>query len=76
MPQVVEFRIPLPLSVDEFHRGQLFMTAKAELDAATGKEGVVVLKNEPYDNTDGHLGVCPITGTVVPRDRGQYTLKQ
>lgn len=75
MPQVVEFRIPLPLAVDEFHRGQLYMTAKAELEAATGKEGVVVLKNEPYDNTDGHMGVCPITGTPVPRDRGQYTLK-
>jgi len=75
MPQVVEFRIPLPLRVDEFHRGQLYMTAKAELEAASGKEGVVVLKNEPYDNTDGHLGVCAITGTAVPRDKGQYTLK-
>jgi hypothetical protein len=75
MPQLFEFRIPLPLDVDEFHRGQLYMTAKAELEAATGREGVVVLKNEPYDNTDGHMGECPITGTPVPRDRGQYTLK-
>ena len=75
MPVVHEFRIPLPLDVDEFHRGQLYMTAKAELEAANGKEGVVVLKNEPYDNTDGHLGTCAITGAVVPRDKGQYTLK-
>ena len=77
MPVINEFRIPLPLSVDEFHRGQLYMTAKAELEAATasGKEGVVVLKNEPYDNTDGHLGTCPITGALIPRDKGQYTMK-
>lgn len=77
MPVIHEFRIPLPLSVDEFHRGQLYMTAKAELEAAvaSGMEGVVVLKNEPYDNTDGHLGTCPITGTIIPLDKGQYTLK-
>ena len=75
MPVVHEFRIPLPLGIDEFRRGQLFMTAKAEVEAATGQEGVVVLKNEPYDNTDGHLGVCPITGTLIPRNAGIYTLK-
>jgi len=34
---VYEFRIPLPLTVEEFHRGQLFMTAQASLEASEGK---------------------------------------
>lgn len=71
-----EFRIPLPLTVAEFHVGQLYMTAEASKSATAGAEGVVWLKNEPYDNTDGHLGTSPITNTPIPRNRGQYTLKQ
>jgi hypothetical protein len=41
-----------------------------------GDEGIEWIKNEPYDNTDGHLGVSEITGTTVPRNKGQYTLKR
>ncbi len=67
---VLEFRVPLPLTVEEYGRGQLFMTATASLEATAGKEGIVWLKNEPYDNTDGHLGTSQITGTVVPKNKG------
>lgn len=67
---VIEFRIPLPLTVEEFGRGQLYMTAQASLEATGGAEGIVWLKNEPYDNTDGHLGVSSVTGTSVPRNKG------
>lgn len=52
------------------------MVVRASKDATKGGEGVIWLKNEPYDNTDGHLGVSPISNTLVPRTRGQYTLKE
>ena len=86
---LIEFRIPLPLSVAEFHVGQLAMVAQkarmlleaGEAAAAAGSstgagEAVELLRNEPYDNTDGHWGVSPITGVTVPRNAGQYTLKR
>ncbi len=41
-----------------------------------GNEGIEWIKNEPYDNTDGHWGTSSITGTVVPKNKGQYTLKR
>lgn len=77
---LIEFRIPLPLSCEEFHRGQLYMVAQQSLavteDDSAKDEGVQWLKNEPYDNTDGSLGVSTITGTKVPQNKGQYTLKR
>lgn len=73
---LVEFRIPLPLTCDEFQRGQLYMVAQQSLEATQGDEGVEWLKNEPYDNTDGRQTISPITGTMVPKDKGQYTLKR
>lgn len=71
-----EFRVPVPLTVEEFSRGQLYMVAKLSLEATTGDEGIEWIKNEPYDNTDGHLGTSAITHTPVPRNKGQYTLKR
>jgi hypothetical protein len=41
-----------------------------------GSEGIEWIKNEPYDNTDGRWGASALTGTVVPRNKGQYTLKR
>jgi hypothetical protein len=46
------------------------------LSPRAGSEGIEWIKNEPYDNTDGHWGTSAITGTVVPRNKGQYTLKR
>lgn len=78
MPSVVEFRIALPLSVDEFHRGQMHMVAQKSLEVSSEKadEGIEWIRNEPYDNTDGHWGVSPISGIEAPRTKGQYTLKR
>lgn len=73
---VHEFRIPLPLTVEEFSRGQLYMTAQTSLENSKGDEGIEWIKNEPYDNTDGSWGVSELTGTVVPRTKGIYTLKR
>ena len=67
----------MPMKVEEFDRGWLYMVAVAsEEGTKAGDGGVVVLKNEAYDNTDGHLGVSEISGNVIPKNKGQYTLKQ
>lgn len=73
---VHEFRIPLPLTVQEFARGQLYMTAQTSLENSKCDEGIEWIKNEPYDNTDGHWGTSALTGTVVPKTKGIYTLKR
>ena len=74
---IVEFRIPMPMKVEEFDRGWLYMVAVASAEGSKeGDGGVVVLKNEPYDNTDGHLGGSEISGNEIPKNKGQYTLKQ
>ena len=44
-------------------------------EATGGGEGVEWLKNEPFDNLDGHMGVAERSGVEVPRAKGQYTLK-
>eukprot|EP00960_Hanusia_phi_P004835 140073-Hanusia_phi.AAC.4 len=58
-----EFRIPMPMTVQEYFTGQLYMTAKTtRMEAArAGGAGVEILKNEPCEH--------PKYG------RGQYTLK-
>ena len=82
MPSVVEFRVPLPLTVNEFERAWLFMCIEASCDATAecqgeGDEGVVILKNEPFDNTNGQLGeISVISGKPIPKTKGQYTLKE
>lgn len=46
---ILEFRIPLPLTVEDFQVAQLDMVIKAQEKVTGGGEGIVVLKNEPYD---------------------------
>jgi hypothetical protein len=50
--------------------------AKVSASFTSGDEGVQWIKNEPFDNTDGHLGLSPVTGTPVPKVKGQYTVKR
>lgn len=45
---ILEFRIPLPLTVEDFQVAQLSMVIKAQEKVTGGGEGVVVVKNEPY----------------------------
>ncbi|ETW03941.1 hypothetical protein H310_04356 [Aphanomyces invadans] len=62
-----EFRIPLHMKVEEFQIAELYMTLA---------DNVRVLKNEPYDNRDGHLGLTStVSGQPIPRTHGQCTVK-
>lgn len=72
---LTEFRIPLPVSVEEFQVAQLYMVVKASKEATGDGEGVEWLVNEPFDNTDGHMGMAERSGVEVPKAKGQYTLK-
>lgn len=59
----------MPMTVDEYFTGQLYMTAKSSQEE-TGKnagEGIEILKNEPYTTDD------PINEHKMPA--GQYTHK-
>lgn len=63
---IKEYRVILPMTVEEFQVGQLYSVAEASKAETGGGEGVEVLKNEPFDNVpllDGRYS------------RGQYTLK-
>ncbi|XP_043968634.1 membrane-associated phosphatidylinositol transfer protein 2-like isoform X3 [Gambusia affinis] len=59
---IKEYRIPMPLSVEEYRIAQLYMIQKKSRDESCGEgSGVEILENKPY--TDGPGGV------------GQYTHK-
>uniref|UniRef100_A0A8D8SCH5 Protein retinal degeneration B n=1 Tax=Cacopsylla melanoneura TaxID=428564 RepID=A0A8D8SCH5_9HEMI len=62
---IKEYRIPLPLTVDEYKIAQLFMIAKKSREESSGAgSGVEILYNEPYENDE------EAPGTV-----GQKTVK-
>ncbi|XP_036124010.1 phosphatidylinositol transfer protein alpha isoform isoform X3 [Molossus molossus] len=50
-----EYRVILPVSVDEYQVGQLYSVAEASKNETGGGEGVEVLVNEPYEK-DGEKG--------------------
>jgi hypothetical protein len=58
---IKEFRIVLPMTVEEYQVAQLWSVAKASKENTGGGEGIEVLKNEPFtgkkdlfkDHTDG-----------------------
>ncbi|XP_075892615.1 phosphatidylinositol transfer protein alpha isoform-like [Nelusetta ayraudi] len=52
---IKEFRIVLPISVEEYQVGQLYAVAEASKNETGGGEGVEVLVNEPYEK-DGEKG--------------------
>ncbi|RWS28529.1 Protein retinal degeneration B-like protein [Leptotrombidium deliense] len=61
---IKEYRIPLPLSVEEYRVAQLYMIAKKSREESQGVgSGVEIIVNEPY--TDGPSG----------SKNGQYTQK-
>lgn len=57
---LVEFRVVLPFTVDEYQVGQLYSVAVGSKEKTDGDSQVEIVKNEPYDNERG---------------RGQYTEK-
>jgi hypothetical protein len=62
-PIVVQFLIPLPISVEEYEIGKLYGVAEASKNETGGGEGIEILVNEPYEGADKYHG------------RGQYTHK-
>jgi hypothetical protein len=62
MVSVKEYRIAMPLSIEEYRIAQLYMIQKKSQQESTGEgSGVEIIKNEPY--TEG------------PGGSGQYTEK-
>jgi len=47
---IKEFRIPLPLTVEEYQIAQLWSVAESSKENTGGGEGIEVLINEPFDN--------------------------
>ncbi|XP_059619180.1 phosphatidylinositol transfer protein beta isoform isoform X2 [Phlebotomus argentipes] len=63
---IKEFRVTLPLTVEEYQVAQLFSVAEASKNETGGGEGIEVLKNEPFTNH-------PLLGGRY--SSGQYTYK-
>merc|ERR1711879_255115 len=53
--KLIEYRIPMPVSCDEYKIGQLYAVSKSSNQETSGDSGVEVLVNEPYDK-DGKKG--------------------
>jgi hypothetical protein len=54
---VKEYRILLPLTVEEYRIAQLYMIQKkSRIDSSGVGSGVEILKNEPYTNGPGGSG--------------------
>ncbi|XP_050548688.1 phosphatidylinositol transfer protein alpha isoform isoform X4 [Daktulosphaira vitifoliae] len=63
---IKEFRVVLPLTVEEYQIAQLYSVAEASKNETGGGEGIEVLKNEPFSN-------YPLLGGKY--SEGQYTYK-
>ncbi len=48
--KVVEYRIPMPLTVSEYKTGQLYMIQRLSQEESGHGEGVEILINQPYDH--------------------------
>jgi len=74
-----EYRIPLPISVDEYKIAQVYMVAKMSKEQTGHGEGVEIVENRPYgdgeseESTDGaEFGAGSPDGA---KETGQYTHK-
>ncbi|GAB6026502.1 hypothetical protein CHUAL_012927 [Chamberlinius hualienensis] len=63
---IKEYRVVLPITVEEYQVAQLYSVAEASKNETGGGEGIEVLKNEPFDNV-------PLLGGRYTK--GQYTYK-
>lgn len=63
---IKEFRVVMPVTVEEYQVGQLFAVAEESKNNTGGGEGIEVLKNEPYE------GKPLLNGKF---SKGQYTYK-
>ncbi|XP_063931400.1 phosphatidylinositol transfer protein 1-like isoform X1 [Zophobas morio] len=73
---LVEYRIPLPFTLEEFEIAQLYMVVKASQEYTVDGEGVEIIKNEPYNNLEGALDFGELSKVSIPKNKGQYTHKK
>lgn len=71
---IKEFRVILPMSVEEYHVAQLYAVAEASKHETGGKDGVEVLVNEPF-NSSVHPPSPPLLSGDPRFITGQYTHK-
>ncbi|XP_035709976.1 phosphatidylinositol transfer protein alpha isoform-like [Folsomia candida] len=65
---IKEFRIPMPMTLDEYRRGQVYSVAETAKRETGGGDGIEIITNEPFEEVALPSGV--ILGA------GQYTLKK
>jgi hypothetical protein len=63
---IKEYRIVMPMTVEEYQVAQLYSVAIASKNETGGGEGIEVLKNEPFSTTEGIQPKYPLLN-------GQYT---
>ncbi|KAK3727145.1 hypothetical protein QZH41_004445 [Actinostola sp. cb2023] len=69
MGVIREYQVALPISVEEYHIGQLYAVAEASKNETGGGEGIEILENRPYSADDAEAKSRGID------DAGQYTHK-
>ncbi|XP_048234011.1 phosphatidylinositol transfer protein 1 isoform X3 [Ricinus communis] len=62
MVQIKEFRIVMPISLEEYQIAQMYMVMKMQQETTTSTEGVEVLENRPLE--DDVFGECQYTSKV------------
>ncbi|XP_028407675.1 phosphatidylinositol transfer protein alpha isoform-like [Dendronephthya gigantea] len=60
---IKEYRIPLPISVDEYKIGQLYAVAEASKNETGGGDGIEVVENKPMEHKT--FGKCQYTYKVI-----------
>jgi len=79
--KIREFRIVLPMSVEEYHVGQLWSVAEASKNETGGGDGIEVVKNEPFDlenvteDQKYHIPEEELSANGRVYKQGQYTYK-
>lgn len=70
---IKEYRIVLPMTVQEYQVAQLYSVAQASKAETGGGEGIEVLKNEPFSASEGIQPTSPLLNGSY--DAGQFTHK-
>ena len=74
---VKEYRLAMPLTVEEYRIGQLYMIAKHSHEQSEKGEGVEVVTNEPvYHKVHGQvsLSCCSCLPNILTNRRRQWML--
>ena len=49
-----EYRIPVPVSLDEYRLAQIYSIAMSARSETKDGEGIEILVNEPFEDENGH----------------------